>query len=256
MTEQTRQHTNEQREIRIGKLDQIRALGYEPFGQAFNWDHSSTQVIENADALEQSGEHVRLAGRLMIIRDHGKTAFATLRDARGDIQLYFRQDTLTDREWQLFHLLDRGDIIGVDGIVFRTHTGEITVRVESYTILTKALRPLPDKWHGLTDKEQRYRMRYVDLIMNPEVRRTFETRTRMLAAIRKYYTERGFLEVETPVLQPLYGGANARPFITHLNALDMTMYLRNGGCYADFISNCGRGVRKVWKRRQLSLYNI
>ncbi|WP_270456307.1 amino acid--tRNA ligase-related protein, partial [Allisonella histaminiformans] len=226
MTEQTRQHTNEQREIRIGKLDQIRALGYEPFGQAFNWDHSSTQVIENADALEQSGEHVRLAGRLMIIRDHGKTAFATLRDARGDIQLYFRQDTLTDREWQLFHLLDRGDIIGVDGIVFRTHTGEITVRVESYTILTKALRPLPDKWHGLTDKEQRYRMRYVDLIMNPEVRRTFETRTRMLAAIRKYYTERGFLEVETPVLQPLYGGANARPFITHLNALDMTMYLR------------------------------
>ena len=162
----------------------------------------------------------------MIIRDHGKTAFATLRDARGDIQLYFRQDTLTDREWQLFHLLDRGDIIGVDGIVFRTHTGEITVRVESYTILTKALRPLPDKWHGLTDKEQRYRMRYVDLIMNPEVRRTFETRTRMLAAIRKYYTERGFLEVETPVLQPLYGGANARPFITHLNALDMTMYLR------------------------------
>lgn len=226
MTEQTRQHTNEQREIRIGKLDQIRALGYEPFGQAFNWDHSSTQAIENADALEQSGEHVRLAGRLMIIRDHGKTAFATLRDARGDIQLYFRQDTLTDREWQLFHLLDRGDIIGVDGIVFRTHTGEITVRVESYTILTKALRPLPDKWHGLTDKEQRYRMRYVDLIMNPEVRRTFETRTRMLAAIRKYYTERGFLEVETPVLQPLYGGANARPFITHLNALDMTMYLR------------------------------
>ena len=162
----------------------------------------------------------------MIIRDHGKTAFATLRDARGDIQLYFRQDTLTDREWQLFHLLDRGDIIGVDGIVFRTHTGEITVRVESYTILTKVLRPLPDKWHGLTDKEQRYRMRYVDLIMNPEVRRTFETRTRMLAAIRKYYTERGFLEVETPVLQPLYGGANARPFITHLNALDMTMYLR------------------------------
>ena len=116
----------------------------------------------------------------MIIRDHGKTAFATLRDARGDIQLYFRQDTLTDREWQLFHLLDRGDIIGVDGVVFRTHTGEITVRVESYTILTKALRPLPDKWHGLTDKEQRYRMRYVDLIMNPEVRRTFETRTRML----------------------------------------------------------------------------
>lgn len=226
-TEQTtRQHTNEQREIRISKLDQIRALGYEPFGNRFEWDHTSGQIIENADALEQSEEHVRLTGRIMIVRDHGKTAFLTIRDSVGDIQLYIRQDTVSEKEWQLFHLLDRGDILGVEGVVFRTHSGEVTVRVETYTILTKALRPLPDKWHGLTDKEQRYRMRYVDLIMNPEVRKAFVTRTKMLAAIRQYYTERGFLEVETPVLQPLYGGANARPFISHLNALDMTMYLR------------------------------
>ena len=226
-TEQTtRQHTNEQREIRISKLDQIRALGYEPFGNRFEWDHTSGQIIENADALEQSEAHVRLTGRIMIVRDHGKTAFLTIRDSVGDIQLYIRQDTVSEKEWQLFHLLDRGDILGVEGVVFRTHSGEVTVRVETYTILTKALRPLPDKWHGLTDKEQRYRMRYVDLIMNPEVRKAFVTRTKMLAAIRQYYTERGFLEVETPVLQPLYGGANARPFISHLNALDMTMYLR------------------------------
>jgi len=226
-TEQTtRQHTNEQREIRISKLDQIRALGYEPFGNRFEWDHTSGQIIENADTLEQSEEHVRLTGRIMIVRDHGKTAFLTIRDSVGDIQLYIRQDTVSEKEWQLFHLLDRGDILGVEGVVFRTHSGEVTVRVETYTILIKALRPLPDKWHGLTDKEQRYRMRYVDLIMNPEVRKAFVTRTKMLAAIRQYYTERGFLEVETPVLQPLYGGANARPFISHLNALDMTMYLR------------------------------
>lgn len=217
--------TNEQREIRISKLDQIRALGYDPFGQKFAFTHRAADVLENAQALEESGEHVRLAGRLMLIRDHGKTAFAVLRDDRSDIQLYFRKDELTENEWALYKLLDMGDIIGVEGTVFKTHTGETTIRVSTYTILTKTLRPMPEKWHGLTDKEQRYRMRYVDLICNPQVKDTFIKRTKMLNAIRKWYTDHGFLEVETPVLQPLYGGANARPFVTHLNAMDMTMYL-------------------------------
>lgn len=218
--------TNEQREIRIAKLDQIRALGYEPFGQRYEFTHHAQDVLDNAQALEESAEHVRLAGRLMLIRDHGKTSFCVLRDDRSDIQLYFRKDELTENEWALFKLLDMGDIIGVEGVVFKTHTGEITVRVSTFTILTKTLRPMPEKWHGLTDKEQRYRMRYVDLICNPQVKDTFIKRTKMLDAIRRWYTDHGFLEVETPVLQPLYGGANARPFITHLNAMDMTMYLR------------------------------
>ena len=162
----------------------------------------------------------------MIIRGHGKTAFCKLRDEKGDIQLYFRKDALDEKEWNLFKLVDMGDILGVEGTVFTTHTGEVTVRVLSFTMLSKSLRPLPEKWHGLTDVEQRYRQRYLDLISNPEVRTTFIKRANMLQAIRNWYTSHGFLEVETPVLQPLYGGANARPFITHFNALDMTMYMR------------------------------
>ena len=226
-TEQTtRQHTNEQREIRISKLDQIRALGYEPFGNRFEWDHTSGQIIENADTLEQSEEHVRLTGRIMIVRDHGKTAFLTIRDSVGDIQLYIRQDTVSEKEWQLFHLLDRGDILGVEGVVFRTHSGEVTVRVETYTILTKALRPLPDKWHGLTDKEQRYRMRYVDLIMNPESKDVFIKRSKIFSAIRRFLGDQGFLEVETPILTSNAGGASARPFETHFNALNEDLKLR------------------------------
>ncbi|MDU7216920.1 MAG: lysine--tRNA ligase, partial [Dialister sp.] len=182
--------------------------------------------LADAEALEKSEEHVKVAGRIMIIRGHGKTAFCKLRDEKGDIQLYFRKDALDEKEWNLFKLVDMGDILGVEGTVFTTHTGEVTVRVLSFTMLSKSLRPLPEKWHGLTDVEQRYRQRYLDLISNPEVRTTFIKRANMLQAIRNWYTSHGFLEVETPVLQPLYGGANARPFITHFNALDMTMYMR------------------------------
>lgn len=217
---------NDQMLIRRGKLEKIAELGFEPYGGRFDWTHHTNDILADAEALEKSEEHVKLAGRIMIIRGHGKTAFCKLRDEKGDIQLYFRKDALDEKEWSLFKLVDMGDILGVEGTVFTTHTGEVTVRVFSFTMLSKSLRPLPEKWHGLTDVEQRYRQRYLDLISNPEVRTTFVKRANMLQAIRNWYTSHGFLEVETPVLQPLYGGANARPFITHFNALDMTMYMR------------------------------
>lgn len=217
---------NDQMLIRRGKLEKIAELGFEPYGGRFDWTHHTNDILADAEALEKSEEHVKVAGRIMIIRGHGKTAFCKLRDEKGDIQLYFRKDALDEKEWSLFKLVDMGDILGVEGTVFTTHTGEVTVRVLSFTMLSKSLRPLPEKWHGLTDVEQRYRQRYLDLISNPEVRITFIKRANMLQAIRNWYTSHGFLEVETPVLQPLYGGANARPFITHFNALDMTMYMR------------------------------
>lgn len=217
---------NDQMLIRREKLDKIRALGVEPYGQKFNWDHHAADIRANAEQLEKEETHVRIAGRMMIRRGQGKTAFCVIRDQSGDIQVYFKRDELSENEWALFKLVDIGDILGIEGTVFTTHTGELTVRVIHFTMLSKSLRPLPEKWHGLTDKEQRYRQRYLDLIMNPEVRDTFVKRAAMMAAIRRWYTDHNFLEVETPVLQPLYGGANAKPFTTHFNALDMTMYLR------------------------------
>ena len=217
---------NDQMIIRREKLDKIRTLGVEPYGQKFEWDHHAADIRKEAEQLEKDETHVRIAGRIMIRRGQGKTAFCVLRDQTGDIQVYFKRDELPENEWALFKLVDIGDILGIEGTVFTTHTGELTVRVLHFTMLSKSLRPLPEKWHGLTDKEQRYRQRYLDLIMNPEVRETFVKRAAMMSAIRKWYTDHGFLEVETPVLQPLYGGANAKPFTTHFNALDMTMYLR------------------------------
>lgn len=227
---QNKQHSgpklNDQMLIRREKLEKIRALGVEPYGQRFDWDHHAADIRKEAETLEKEETHVRIAGRIMIRRGQGKTAFCVLRDQSGDIQVYFKRDELPENEWALFKLVDIGDILGIEGTVFTTHTGELTVRVIHFTMLSKSLRPLPEKWHGLTDKEQRYRQRYLDLIMNPEVRETFVKRAAMMSAIRKWYTDHGFLEVETPVLQPLYGGANAKPFTTHFNALDMTMYLR------------------------------
>lgn len=227
---QNKQHNgpklNDQMLIRREKLEKIRALGVEPYGQKFDWDHHAVDIRKEAETLEKEETHVRIAGRIMIRRGQGKTAFCVLRDQSGDIQVYFKRDELPENEWALFKLVDIGDILGIEGTVFTTHTGELTVRVIHFTMLSKSLRPLPEKWHGLTDKEQRYRQRYLDLIMNPEVRETFVKRAAMMSAIRKWYTDHGFLEVETPVLQPLYGGANAKPFTTHFNALDMTMYLR------------------------------
>lgn len=230
MTEKMNQNNgpklNDQMLIRREKLEKIRALGVEPYGQKFDYDYHASDIRQQAEELEKNETYVRLAGRIMIRRGQGKTAFCVLRDQSGDIQLYFRKDELPENEWALFKLVDLGDILGVEGVVFKTHTGELTVRVLHFTMLSKSLRPLPEKWHGLTDKEQRYRQRYLDLMVNPEVKDTFIKRAAMMRAIRQWYTDHGFLEVETPVLQPLYGGANAKPFTTHFNALDMTMYLR------------------------------
>ncbi len=217
---------NDQMIIRREKLEKIRALGIEPYGARFDVTYHAADVRKEADSLIERGASVRLAGRIMIRRGQGKAAFCVLRDQSGDMQVYFRRDELSETDWALFKLVDIGDILGIEGTVFVTNTGELTVRVSHFTMLSKSLRVLPEKWHGLTDKEQRYRHRALDLIMNPEVRETFEKRAKMMNAIRAWYNDHGFLEVETPVLQPLYGGANAKPFTTHFNALDMTMYLR------------------------------
>lgn len=219
-----REHETEQMQIRREKLQKIEELGIYPFGGKFERDHHTADIVTQFDAFD--GKDVRIAGRIMAIRDHGKTAFLTLRDAKGDIQIYLRRDEVSEQEFALFKLLDIGDIIGVAGSVFKTHKGEISVRVAQLTMLSKALRPLPNKMQGLTDTDARYRQRYVDLIMNQDVRETFRKRSAIITCVRQWLTDHGFMEVETPILQNLYGGAAARPFITHHNALDIDVYLR------------------------------
>lgn len=211
-------------QVRREKLQKIYDLGIYPFGDKFEWDHHAKDIHDGFTELED--KDVVIAGRIMAIRDHGKTAFCTLRDVTGDIQIYVRQDEVSEKDYSLFKLLDIGDIIGVEGLVFKTHKEEISVRVKSLCLLSKSLIPLPDKWHGLKDPETRYRQRYVDLIMSPEVRDTFKTRTKIIAAIREWLTDRNFMEVETPMMQTIYGGAAARPFITHHNAHNMDVYMR------------------------------
>lgn len=169
---------------------------------------------------------VVIAGRLMTIRSHGKTAFANLRDLSGDIQVYFRKDVMGEEDYKYVKMLDMGDIVGIEGHVFKTQKGEITVKVNKLTLLSKSLRPLPEKWHGLKDTELRYRQRYVDLIVNPSVRDTFVKRTKIVAKIREYLNSKQFMEVETPMMHAIPGGAAARPFITHHNALDIDIYMR------------------------------
>jgi hypothetical protein len=228
-TEQTTQDiekVNDQMQVRRDKMQQFIDAGMYPFGEKYEWDHHTQDVKQAAEALEKEETSVRVAGRLMALRRHGKTAFCVLRDISGEIQLYFRKDILGEASYDLFKLLDIGDIIGVEGTVFTTHTGETTIRVLGWTLLSKALRPLPEKFHGLTDKETRYRQRYVDLIVNPEVKDTFIKRAKIIKGIRHYLEEKQFLEVETPMLHTIAGGAAARPFKTYHNALDMEMYLR------------------------------
>ena len=216
---------NEQMQIRRDKLAEYEADGIYPFGQRFVVKDYAKDIKEDF-FLKYDGQPVVIAGRLMTIRSHGKTAFANIRDKSGDIQVYFRKDVLGEEAYKYVKMLDIGDIIGVEGHVFKTHTGEVTIKVNKLTLLSKSLRPLPEKWHGLKDTELRYRQRYVDLIVNPEVRDTFVKRSQIVAKIREYMMRDGFMEVETPMMHAIPGGAAARPFITHHNALDIDIYMR------------------------------
>ena len=210
--------------VRREKLAALRAEGRDPFKETrFDVTHHAQDIKDNFDALE--GSEVRVAGRLMSKRGMGKVSFCDLQDKSGRIQLYARKDEMDEEEYNRFKKYDIGDIV-VEGEVFRTQRGEMSVRAKKITLLSKSLRPLPEKYHGLTDKEARYRQRYVDLIINPESKRNFEIRSKFVAYLRRYLDSIGFMEVETPVLSPIAGGANARPFITHHNTLDIDMYMR------------------------------
>jgi len=206
------------------KLEAWAARGVRPYPYAYTRTHTTARARAEESTLGET--EIAVAGRLMTLRGHGKTGFAHLQDASGRLQLYARRDELGDDLFDAWTMLEVGDLIGVRGRLFRTRTGELTLHVRSFELLAKSLRPLPDKWHGLADKEVRYRQRYVDLIVNPEVRDVFVRRSRIVSSLRRELEGRGFLEVETPVLQPLYGGASARPFVTRHNALDMQLYLR------------------------------
>ena len=224
-TASAEQDLSEILQVRRDKLAALRAEGRDPFQETkFDVTHHAQDIKDNFDALE--GSEVRVAGRLMSKRGMGKVSFCDLQDKSGRIQLYARKDEMDEEEYNRFKKYDIGDIVGVEGEVFRTQRGEMSVRAKKITLLSKSLRPLPEKYHGLTDKEARYRQRYVDLIINPESKRNFEIRSKFVAFLRRYLDSLGFMEVETPVLSPIAGGANARPFITHHNTLDIDMYMR------------------------------
>jgi lysyl-tRNA synthetase class 2 len=215
---------------RLAKAEQLRQDGVEPYARGFEHRTRLGEITEAHAGLEpgakDEGGHYRVAGRVMARREHGKAVFITLRDGWDDLQVYANVDALGEASFALVTDLDVGDIIGCEGHVFRTRRGELTVFAESWTLLTKALRPLPEKWHGLQDRETRYRQRYVDLVANPEVAWQLRARGKLVSAMRRYLEDQGFVEVETPVLQPLPGGALARPFVTHHNALDADLFLR------------------------------
>ena len=216
-------------EVRRAKRAALIAAGKNPYGHAFEYTHHLTDLVQQYADLEDGAsteDEVDVAGRVMAKRDQGKLAFLELRDSTGDIQLFCRINVLGEDAFAELKDLDVGDWIGVHGTMMRTKRGQLSVAVQSFELLSKSLRPLPEKFHGLADKETRYRQRYVDLVMNPEVKETFEKRFKIVAAIRRYMEDQGFYEVEPPFLHPILGGANAKPFVTHFNALDRDYYLR------------------------------
>ena len=223
--------TNELIRQRLKKLEEFRSEGVEPYRARYRVADAIAPVVaeygpQEPEALKEAQVKVGVVGRLMSLRLMGKTAFSHIQDSTGRLQVYVRRDDIGEEAFGLFKRFDIGDFVGVEGTVFKTKTGELTVHAEAVTLLTKSLRPLPEKWHGLKDKETRYRQRYVDLVVNQDVREVFRLRSRLIQTLRHFLDARGFLEVETPMMQAVPGGAAARPFVTHHNALDMDLYLR------------------------------
>ncbi|PAV28589.1 lysine--tRNA ligase [Virgibacillus profundi] len=222
---------NEQMRVRRDKLDSYKEQGLDPFGGKFNRTHLAEELIGlydqfSKEELEQKEDKVTIAGRMMTKRGKGKAGFAHIQDLSGQIQLYVRKDSIGEEAYEIFKTTDLGDIVGITGVMFKTNVGELSVKATEFHLLTKSLRPLPEKYHGLKDVEQRYRQRYLDLITNMDSRETFVLRSKIIQSMRKHLNEQGFLEVETPMMHGIPGGASARPFLTHHNALDIPLYMR------------------------------
>ena len=222
---------NDQLQVRREKLSELREKGLDPFGKRFERSHLAAEILEKYSELEKEeldtqNISVTIAGRVMTKRGKGKAGFAHIQDLSGQIQIYVRQDAVGEEQYEIFNLIDLGDIVGIKGQIFKTKVGELSIKASSFEILSKSLRPLPDKFHGLKDVEQRYRQRYLDLIMSEESKQTFITRSQIIRSIRNYLDHNGYLEVETPMMHAIAGGAAARPFVTHHNTLDMTLYMR------------------------------